>query len=128
MSPRLHVLDRVCEGRCPHVGTLVRYADHFVVMCDTKAHVEECRQRVGTVLTRLRLELHPEKTRTVDLSRGCEGFVSYASHLRKRAGSRLAAGRAAVWTRPFFKAWVPSPARHDSVSGDGACQDLKTTW
>jgi RNA-directed DNA polymerase len=70
----LHVLDRVWEERCAHLGTLVRYADDFVVMCDTKAQVEEARQRVGTVLTRLGLELYPEKTRIVDLSRGCDGF------------------------------------------------------
>src|SRR5215204_434911 len=65
----LHVLDRVWETRCAHLGTLVRYADDFVVMCDTKAAVEEARRRVSAVLTRLGLELHPEKTRLVDLSR-----------------------------------------------------------
>jgi Reverse transcriptase (RNA-dependent DNA polymerase) len=54
----LHVLDRVWEDRCAHLGTLVRYADDFVVMCDTKAQVEEARHRVGGVLTRLGLELH----------------------------------------------------------------------
>jgi group II intron reverse transcriptase/maturase len=70
----LHVLDRVWEDRCAHLGTLVRYADDFVVMTDTRAHVEEARERVSTVLTRLGLELHPEKTRKVDLSRGREGF------------------------------------------------------
>ena len=80
----LHVLDRVWEDRCVHLGTLVRYADDFVVMCDTKAQVEEARQRVGTALTRLGLELHPEKTRTVDLSRGREGFDFLGCHLRKR--------------------------------------------
>ena len=80
----LHVLDRVWEDRCAHLGTLVRYADDFVVMCDTKAQVEEARQRVSTVLTRLGLELHPEKTRTVDLSRGREGFDFLGCHLRKR--------------------------------------------
>ncbi|HEY2202379.1 MAG TPA: reverse transcriptase domain-containing protein, partial [Solirubrobacteraceae bacterium] len=58
----LHVLDRVWEDRCAHLGTLVRYADDFVVMCDTKATVEEAHRRVSTVLTRLGLELHPEKT------------------------------------------------------------------
>ena len=51
----LHVLDRVWEDRCAHLGTLVRYADDFVVMCDTKAQVEEARRRVGLVLTRLGL-------------------------------------------------------------------------
>jgi group II intron reverse transcriptase/maturase len=80
----LHVLDRVWENRYAHLGTLVRYADDFVVMCDTTAQVEEARQRVGTVLTRLGLELHPEKTRTVDLSRGREGFDFLGCHLHKR--------------------------------------------
>jgi hypothetical protein len=39
---------------------------------------------VSTVLTRLGLERHPEKTRTVDLSWGREGFDFLGSHLRKR--------------------------------------------
>jgi group II intron reverse transcriptase/maturase len=80
----LHVLDRVWEDRCAHLGTLVRYADDFVVMCDTQSQVEEARRRVGVVLTRLGLELHPEKTRTVDLSRGRGGFDFLGCHLRKR--------------------------------------------
>jgi len=80
----LHVLDRVWEDKCAHAGTLVRYADDFVIMCDTKAAVEEARQRVSAVLTRLGLELHPEKTRVVDLSRGREGFDFLGCHLRKR--------------------------------------------
>src|SRR5258708_18720990 len=64
----LHVLDRVWEDRCAHLGTLVRYADDFVVVCATKPQVEEAQRRVGRILTRLGLELHPEKTRVVDLS------------------------------------------------------------
>jgi RNA-directed DNA polymerase len=80
----LHVLDRVWEDRCAHLGTLVRYADDFVVMCDTTAAVEEARRRVSIVLTRLGLELHPEKTRIVDLSRGREGFDFLGCHLHKR--------------------------------------------
>jgi RNA-directed DNA polymerase len=80
----LHVLDRVWEDRCAHLGTLVRYADDFVVLCDTRPQVEEARRRVTHVLTRLRLELHPEKTRTVDLSHGGEGFDFLGCHLRKR--------------------------------------------
>jgi group II intron reverse transcriptase/maturase len=85
----LHVLDRVWEDRCAHLGTLVRYADDFVVMCDTKPAVEEARRRVGSVLTRLGLELHPEKTRLVDLSRGAEGFDFLGCHLRKRMSGVL---------------------------------------
>jgi group II intron reverse transcriptase/maturase len=85
----LHILDRVWEDRCAHVGILVRYADDFVVMCATKAAVEEARQRVSVVLTWLGLELHPEKTRTVDLSRGGEGFDFLGCHLRKRFSGPL---------------------------------------
>jgi group II intron reverse transcriptase/maturase len=80
----LHVLDRVWETKCAHLGTLVRYADDFVVMCDTKTQLEEARRRVEHVLTRLGLELHPEKTRLVDLSREREGFDFLGCHLRKR--------------------------------------------
>ena len=80
----LHVLDRVWETKCARLGTLVRYADDFVVMCDTKAQVEEARRRVEHVLMRLGLELHPEKTRLVELSRGREGFDFLGCHLRKR--------------------------------------------
>jgi RNA-directed DNA polymerase len=80
----LHVLDRVWEGRCAQLGTLVRYADDFVVMCRTKEAVEEARRRVGIVLVHLGLELQETKTRTVDLSEGREGFDFLGCHLRKR--------------------------------------------
>jgi group II intron reverse transcriptase/maturase len=99
----LHVLDRVWEDRCAHLGTLVRYADDFVVMCDTKAQVAEARLRVSVVLTRLGLELHPEKTRTVDLSRGREGFDFLGCHLRKRmSGPRWERTRRRVY---FLQRW-----------------------
>ena len=72
----LHDFDRVWEDRCAKLGTLVRYADDFVVMCDTKAAVEEARRRVSTVLIRLGLELHPEKTRTVNSRVGARASTS----------------------------------------------------
>jgi len=80
----LSVLDDVWEQRCAHLGTLVRYADDFVVMCATKAKCEEAERRVKIVLDRLKLELHPEKTRRVDLSRGVESFDFLGCTLRKR--------------------------------------------
>jgi len=80
----LHVLDEVWTRKHSKLGTLVRYADDFVVMCDTTKAVEEAEQRVRTTLARLGLELHPEKTRRVDLSRGLQGFDFLGCHLRKR--------------------------------------------
>jgi len=85
----LHVLDTVWTRRHSQVGVLVRYADDFVVMCDTKAACEQAEQRVREMLARLGLELHPEKTRQVDLSRGREGFDFLGCHLRKRMSGRL---------------------------------------
>jgi group II intron reverse transcriptase/maturase len=80
----LHVLDSVWTRKHSDLGTLVRYADDFVVMCDTTKAVEQAEERVRVILSRLGLELHPEKTRRVDLSRGLQGFDFLGCHLRKR--------------------------------------------
>ena len=80
----LSFLDNVWQRRCAHLGTLVLYADDFVVMCETKSACEEAERRVKTILARLKLELHPEKTRRVELTRGREGFDFLGCHLHKR--------------------------------------------
>ena len=85
----LHALDATWERRFAHLGTLVRYADDFVVMCDTEAACIEAEQRVRGILARLGLELHPEKTRRVDLSRGRQGFDFLGCHLHKRMSGRI---------------------------------------
>src|SRR3990172_9066078 len=51
----LHVLDTVWERRYGHLGTLVRYADDFVVMSRTAAQCEEAEGRVQDILHPLRL-------------------------------------------------------------------------
>lgn len=80
----LHVLDAAWQREGGQYGTLVRYADDFVVMCDAKWQVERAETRVRSVLAWLGLELHPEKTRIVDLSCGKHGFDFLGCHLRKR--------------------------------------------
>ena len=85
----LHVLDTVWTRRHAHLGVLVRYADDFVVLCDTKAACEQAEQRVRDIFARLGLELHPDKTRQVDLSRGREGFDFLGCHVRKRMSGPL---------------------------------------
>ena len=85
----LHVLDDVWTRRSPQLGVLVRYADDFVVMCDTKPACERAEQRVREILARLGLELHPDKTRQVELSHGRGGFDFLGCHLRKRMSGRL---------------------------------------
>jgi RNA-directed DNA polymerase len=80
----LHDLDRIWEQRCRHLGRLVRYADDFVVMCKTESQAKEAQGRVGIIMERLGLMLHPEKTRIVDLRRGKEGFTFLGCMIRKR--------------------------------------------
>ena len=128
----LHVLDTVWTRRYAHLGVLVRYADDFVVMCDTKLASEHAEQRVRAILARLGLELHPEKTRHVDLSRGREGFTFLGCHLRKRMSGP-------IWEKHhrrvyFLQRW-PSPRamcrirqRVKALTPRHAChQDLRET-
>jgi hypothetical protein len=68
---------------------LVRYADDFVVISRTAAQCEEAEGRVRDILQRLGLELHPEKTRRVDLSWGRQGFDFLGCHLHKRLSGRI---------------------------------------
>jgi len=86
----LHVLDRQWTDQHAHLGTLVRYADDFVVMCDTAEACEEAERVVRAILEdELGLELHPEKTLSVDLTEGKEGFDFLGCHLHKRMSGRL---------------------------------------
>ena len=85
----LHVLDVLWTRHSAPLGTLVRYADDFVVMCRTRKQCEQAEERIKTILTRLGLELHPEKTRRVELLQGKEGFDFLGCHLHKRLSGKL---------------------------------------
>lgn len=85
----LHVLDNLWTRHSAPLGTLVRYADDFVVICRTKRECEEAEKRVGGILARLGLELHPDKTRKVNLYDGKEGFDFLGCHLHKRMSGKL---------------------------------------
>lgn len=80
----LAFLDNVWQRRCAQLGVLVRYADDFVVMCKTAEDCQEAERRVRKILAELKLELHPEKTRRVELAWGRQGFDFLGCHLRKR--------------------------------------------
>jgi group II intron reverse transcriptase/maturase len=88
----LHVLDTLWTRHSAPLGTLVRYADDLVVVCKSKQQCEEAEKRVRTILARLGLELHPEKTRRVELYDGKQGFDFLGCHLHKRLSG-------AIWER-----------------------------
>jgi RNA-directed DNA polymerase len=83
----LHAFDRVWAEQ--GTGELVRYADDFVVICRSAGQAEQARTRAAALLGELGLDLHPDKTRVVDLQQGREGFDFLGCHLRARMSGRL---------------------------------------
>jgi RNA-directed DNA polymerase len=83
----LHAFDREMARVNP--GVLVRYADDFVIMCRTPAQAEAALQTAREVLAGLGLQLHPDKTRVVDLREGREGFDFLGCHFHARMSGRL---------------------------------------
>jgi RNA-directed DNA polymerase len=99
----LHELDRLWEDRCRGLGQLVRYCDDFVILCKTEGQAREGLRRVGLVLDRLGLSLHPEKTRVVGIGDGNEGFDFLGFHCQKVESWRLP-GRRFLWIWPGRRA------------------------
>ena len=98
----LNKLDRIWAARCGHLGILVRYADDFVVMCAAESQAKESLRRIGLVMDRLGLTLHPVKTRMVDLRRGKESFEFLGCTIRKKRSIQRAPDK------HFMQRW-PSP-------------------
>ena len=98
----LNKLDRIWAARCGQLGELVRYADDFVAMCRTESQAREALRRIGLVMDRLGLTLHPAKTRMVDLRRGKESFVFLGCTIRKKRSIQRAPDK------HFVQRW-PSP-------------------
>jgi RNA-directed DNA polymerase len=83
----LHAFDRAWAAH--GIGELVRYADDFVVLCRSSVQAEQARVRATALLGELGLELHPDKTRVVELREGKEGFDFLGCHLHARMSGRL---------------------------------------
>jgi RNA-directed DNA polymerase len=88
----LHVVDLLWTRHSATIGTLVRYADDLVVVCKTRQQCEEAERRIKGILKRLGLELHPDKTRRVELYDGKQGFDFLGCYFRKRLSG-------AIWER-----------------------------
>ena len=78
----LNDFDRIWQATCSHLGRLVRYADDFVILCRTRDQAEQSLAKVGEIMGLLRLQLHPTKTRLVELGLGKDGFTFLGCYLR----------------------------------------------
>ena len=83
----LHVLDTEFARR--GLGELVCYADDGVVLCRTAAQAGAALEAIGEILAPLGLQLHPGKTKVVDLRQGREGLDFLGCHFRARMSGRL---------------------------------------
>ena len=77
----LNELDHLITGAGHH---LVRYADDLLVLCEGEAQAQVCRQQIETWMQSAGLELHPEKTCVVDMSRPGAWF-DYLGYRFKRS-------------------------------------------
>lgn len=78
------MLDLLWTRHSAPLGRLVRYADDFAVISRTRSECEQGGARIRVILGRLGLQLHPDKTRRVNLFDGKEGFDFLGCHLHKR--------------------------------------------
>ena len=97
----LHAFDRAWEKS--GTGDLVRYADDFVVLCSSRAQAEQAQATATSIMGELGLELHPDKTRVVELRDGKEGFDFLGCHLHARMSGKLWEQRRIV--RYYLQRW-----------------------
>jgi RNA-directed DNA polymerase len=97
----LHAFDRAWAKR--GIGEVVRYADDFVVLCNSREQAEAAQQLASELLGELGLTLHPDKTRVVDLREGREGFDFLGCHFHARMSGRIWEDRRIV--RYYLQRW-----------------------
>lgn len=105
----LHVLDEVWQREGRRLGTLVRFADDFVVLCPSQERAAQARDLAAATLEPLGLSLHPDKTQIVEIRQGVQGFDFLGFHHRM-VESRKRPGR---W---WLNKW-PSPRAMASIRG-----------
>lgn len=77
----LHAMDMLWAKHYETLGKLYRYADDFVIVCRTRQEAQQALHAIQGILNRLKLTMHPTKTRTVDMGR--EGFDFLGFHFHK---------------------------------------------
>lgn len=79
----LNYLDTVWEKQYTHLGTLVRYADDFVILCKSKPDALKAIHVLKAVFRKLELSMNKEKSRLVHLRQGRAGFDFLGFHHRR---------------------------------------------
>jgi len=111
--------DRVARAKRRRHGLanyrLIRYADDFVVMVSgTRAHAEDLRDEVATVLAPMGLRLSEEKTRIAHIDEGLDFLGWRIQRHQKRGGTKRF-----VYTYPARKALASVVERVRTITRQG---------
>jgi RNA-directed DNA polymerase len=86
----LHGLDMYWAQQYRSLGHLTRYADDMLIVCRTRRAAEHALHAVTQVLQRLKLTVHPTKTRIVDMKSAGFEFLGFHFHKgRARRSGKL---------------------------------------
>lgn len=98
----LHYFDYVWTKKYSHLGTLVRYADDFVILSKRKQQAVRAMRAVQQIMSKLELTIHEGKTKLVDMYFGKESFDFLGFH------NRFKRGRTKTWKWYWRLFQVPS--------------------
>lgn len=79
----LNYMDTLWEKHGTGYGKLIRFADDSIIICKTEKQAKEAMALLKEIMRRLELTLNPDKTKTVNLWNGKEGFDYLGFHNRK---------------------------------------------
>jgi group II intron reverse transcriptase/maturase len=77
-----HALDALWTKEASRLGTIVRFADDAVVLCRSEVDAQQALRWLQRTTQALKLQLHPDKTRVVDMREGADGFDFLGFHIR----------------------------------------------
>ena len=96
----LHVLDKYWEEQFKELGQIFRYADDAVVVCRTEKQARQALEVIERIMKKLKLTLHPDKTKIVNIQK--EGFDFLGFHFHKMKSKRT--GKLVPYAWPSTKA------------------------
>ena len=79
----LHQLDEALDKDQEQQAVLVRYCDDFVVLTKTLPYARQTKRRIEELLSKLKLKLHPDKTKLVNLAYGKQSLTFLGWYVRK---------------------------------------------
>lgn len=79
----LNYLDTIWEKKFKETGSMVRYADDLVILCQTKEQALRAIDVLKAVFGKLEVEMNREKSKLISLWDGKEGFDFLGMHHRK---------------------------------------------